>query len=141
MVKYGVITYLRTYKAALMRRKRRNIHVCRWYIYIYIVFTSKRLPLQPVSSERNHQVADETGCSGNLFEVKTILFALSIWYRALFGISLTKTLPYIYIYIYSGIYIIVENVSAEGRASTDWLFIRYSTLLITRRYSDPFFEN
>ncbi len=32
------------------------------YIYIYIcsiVFTSKRLPLQPVSSERNHQVADK----------------------------------------------------------------------------------
>ena len=29
MVKYGVITYLRTYKAALMRRKRR--------IYIYIL--------------------------------------------------------------------------------------------------------
>ncbi len=26
---------------------------------IYIVFTSKRLPLQPVSSERNHQVADK----------------------------------------------------------------------------------
>ena len=26
------------------------------YIYIYIVFTSKRLPLQPVSSEWNHQV-------------------------------------------------------------------------------------
>ncbi len=24
-----------------------------------IVFTSKRLPLQPVSSERNHQVADK----------------------------------------------------------------------------------
>ncbi len=34
-----------------------------------------------------------TGCSGNLFEVKTILFAISIWYRALFlYISLTKTL-------------------------------------------------
>ena len=31
VVKYGVITYLRTYKAALMRRKRRNMHVCRWY--------------------------------------------------------------------------------------------------------------
>ncbi len=26
------------------------------YMYIYIVFTSERLPLQPVSSERNHQV-------------------------------------------------------------------------------------
>ena len=43
-----------------------------------IVLTSQRLPLQPVSSKRNHQVAlgfllDETGCSGNL---KTILFAL-----------------------------------------------------------------
>ena len=37
-------------------------------------------------------LADETGRSGNLFEVKTILFALSIWYRALFGISLTKML-------------------------------------------------
>ena len=24
------------YKAALTRRKRRNMHVCRWYIYIYI---------------------------------------------------------------------------------------------------------
>ena len=36
MVIYGVITYLRTYKAALMRRKRRNMHVCRWYIYINI---------------------------------------------------------------------------------------------------------
>ncbi len=36
-----------------------------------------------------------TGCSGNLFEVKTTLFVLSIWYRALFGISLTETLPYI----------------------------------------------
>ncbi len=31
LVKYGVITYPRTYKAALMRRKRRNMHVCRWY--------------------------------------------------------------------------------------------------------------
>ncbi len=30
------------------------------YNYIYIiVFTSKRLPLQPVSSERNHQVANK----------------------------------------------------------------------------------
>ncbi len=36
VVKYGVITYLRTYKAALMRRKRRNMHVCGWYIYTYI---------------------------------------------------------------------------------------------------------
>ena len=28
-------------------------------VYIYYSFTSKRLPLQPVSSERNHQVADK----------------------------------------------------------------------------------
>ncbi len=31
VVKYGVITYLRTYKATLMRRKHRNMLVCRWY--------------------------------------------------------------------------------------------------------------
>ncbi len=29
------------------------------YMCIYILFTSKRLPLQPVSSKRNHQVADK----------------------------------------------------------------------------------
>ncbi len=34
---YGVITYLRTCKAALMRRKRRNMHVCRWYIYVSVL--------------------------------------------------------------------------------------------------------
>ena len=40
-----------------------------------IVFTSKRLPQQPVSSERNHQERNhETGCCGNLFEVKTIIY-------------------------------------------------------------------
>ena len=31
-----VIMYLGMYKAAL-RRKRRNMHVCRWYIYIYMM--------------------------------------------------------------------------------------------------------
>ena len=47
-------------------------------------FYLKRLPLQPVTSERNHQVKTfvSGNLSGNLFEVKTVLFALSIWYRA-----------------------------------------------------------
>ncbi len=34
-----------------------------------IVFTSKRLPLQPVSSERNHQVADKFRKVSSLFEI------------------------------------------------------------------------
>ncbi len=65
-------------------------------------------------------ISDETSCSGNLFEVKTILFALSIWYRALFGISLTKTLPYIYIFILAElvgviyIYIYISSSRASG---------------------------
>ena len=36
-----------------------NCFIIYFCIYIYIVFTSKRLPLQPVSSEGNHQVADK----------------------------------------------------------------------------------
>ncbi len=48
----------------------------------------------------NKQSKEWKECS--LFEV----FALSLWYRALFGISLTKTLPCIYIYIYIYIYIL-----------------------------------
>ncbi len=35
------------------------MYVCVYICIYYIVFTSKRLPLQPVSSERDHQVADD----------------------------------------------------------------------------------
>ncbi len=82
------------------------------YVYICIVFTSKGChyslfhPRGMKQEPRDDSFSDETGCSGNLFEVKTILFALSTWYRTLFGISLTKTLLRIYIYIYIYIYYI-----------------------------------
>ncbi len=68
----------------------------RLYIYIYIyrdIYMYIYVEL-PDDSSRMKQAVVAT-----FFEVKTILFALSIWYRALFGISLTKTLLYIYIYI------------------------------------------
>ncbi len=57
---------------------------------------------QPVSSERNHQVADETGCSGNLFEVKTIYIYI---YNIYIYIYIYILYIYIYIYIYINIYI------------------------------------
>ncbi len=45
-----------------------------------------------IATFRDLRMKQVVVATGNLFEVKTILYALSIWYRALFGISLTKTL-------------------------------------------------
>ncbi len=44
-----------------------------------IVFTSKRLPLQPVSSKRNHQVADKfrkMGCLNFFYDCMSKLFLI-----------------------------------------------------------------
>ena len=56
---YGVVTYLRTYIAALMRRRRRNMHVCRWCSFAIL---QSSLPLWVVRALWPHDTLRMCGC-------------------------------------------------------------------------------